>query len=199
MLIQPIELVWPAAQYLLGYVHALEQEWSPDNLRPEAWLDELAEIAEDPDGYLSARINRGGTGPPVTLPDGSTVRRLPGYTRWVWDGEFCGEINFRWQPGTPELPPYCLGHIGYSIVPWKRRRGYATRALELLLLEVRKEGLAYVELTTNTSNTASRRAIEANGGEVVERFFKSAAQGGAESLRYRISLVSPRVHPASIK
>jgi predicted acetyltransferase len=106
----------------------------------------------------------------------------------MWDGEFCGAIGFRWQPGTSELPSYVLGHIGYSVVPWKRRRGYATLALRLLLEDVGKEGLDYVELTTDADNVASRRVIEANGGEVVERFFKDVAYGGAESLRFRILL-----------
>ena len=61
--------------------------------------------------------------------DGTTVPRLPGYLKWMWDGEFCGVIGFRWQPGTEALPPTCLGHIGYAVVPWKRGRGYATAAL----------------------------------------------------------------------
>jgi predicted acetyltransferase len=52
----------------------------------------------------------------VALPDGTMVPRLPGFWRWLWDGEFCGSIQFRWQPGTPDLPPTCLGHIGYSVV-----------------------------------------------------------------------------------
>jgi predicted acetyltransferase len=56
------------------------------------------------------------------------------------------------------------------------------------LPQARAEGLAYVELTTQTDNIASQRVIEANGGEVVERFHKSHAHGGAESFRYRILL-----------
>jgi predicted acetyltransferase len=104
----------------------------------------------------------------------------------MWDGEFCGSIGFRWQPGTTELPPYCLGHVGYSVVPWKRQRGYATRALQLLLPHARAEGLAYIELTTDADNLASRRVIEANGGTLIERFYKPVVYGGAESLRYRI-------------
>ncbi len=164
------------------------QGWSRDNLRPQAALDDLARIAENPDRFLSEQVDREAKGPLITLPDGSTVPRLPGYSRWMWDGEFCGSIGFRWQPGTAELPPHCLGHVGYSVVPWKRGRGYATRALQLLLPQAGEEGLAYIELTTDSDNIASRRVIEANGGKLIERFHKPAAYGGAESLRFRILL-----------
>jgi len=193
MSIQLMQLVWPAAQYLSGYIHALQQGWSPDNLRPEAAGEELARIADDPVRFVAEQVDREANGPPIILPDGSTVARLPGYARWIWDGEFCGSISFRWQTGTTDLPPYCLGHIGYSVVPWKRQRGYATRALQLLLPEVRVEGLAFVELTTDADNLASRRVIEANGGELFERFHKSAEHGGAESLRFRIFMTKARV------
>ncbi|HEY3747138.1 MAG TPA: hypothetical protein VGL17_12890 [Gemmatimonadaceae bacterium] len=50
------------------------------------------------------------------------------------------------------------------------------------------EGLPYVELTTDTTNIASQRAILANGGKVVEQFNKPDAYGGAASLRFRIPL-----------
>jgi predicted acetyltransferase len=128
-----MELVWPDAHYLPGYVHALQQGWSPDNLRPQTALQHLARIETDPNRFLREQVDREAKGPPIQLPDNSTVPRLPGYTLWMWDGEFCGSIGLRWQPGTTELPPHCLGHVGYSVVPWKRRRGYATRALQLLL------------------------------------------------------------------
>jgi predicted acetyltransferase len=186
-----MDLVWPAAEYLPAYAHALQQGWSPDNLRPQTALDDLAKIDRDPDGFLSGLVDREAKGPPIALPDGSTVPRLPGYSQWMWDGEFCGAIGFRWQPGTTDLPSHCLGHVGYSVVPWKRRRGYATRALQLLLPHVRAEGLGYIELTTDADNIASRRVIEANGGTLIERFFKPAAYGGAESLRFRIHVQAP--------
>ena len=188
MKIQPMELVVPAEQYLSGYIHALRQGWSPDNLRPEASSEQLARIAEDPVRFLSQQDDREAKGPPIIVPGGRTVPRLPGFVRWMWDGEFCGTIGFRWQPGTTELPPYCLGHIGYSVVPWKRQRGYATRALQLLLPQAKSEGLAYVELTSDADNIASQRVIESNGGELIERFHKSAEYGGAESMRFRILL-----------
>lgn len=183
-----MKLVWPSAEYLAGYVHALEQGWSPDNLRPEARFELLERIAEDSTRFLSEQVDREAKAPPVTLPDGSTVPRLPGYSQWMWDGEFCGAIGFRWQPGTTELPPHCLGHIGYSVVPWKRRRGYATQALRLLLPQVRHEGLTYVEIVADADNVPSQRVIEANGGVLVERFNKGDLYGGKESLRYRVSL-----------
>lgn len=181
-----MELVWPTAEHLPGYVRALEQGWSPDNLRPEAAAETLERIARDPVRFIAEQVDREGKGPPVILPDGRSVPRLPGYTKWMWDGEFCGSINFRWQPGTADLPPYCLGHIGYAVVPWKRGRGYASRALALLLPEVKRAGLPYVEITTEADNAASRRVIEANGGKLVERFRKPEGYGGAESLRFRI-------------
>jgi len=187
------QLVWPHAQYLPGYVHALQQGWSPDNLRPEARFEELARIEADPARFLTEKVDREARGAPITLPDRTTVPRLPGYVLWMWDGEFCGAIGLRWQPGTTALPPYCLGHVGYSVVPWKRRRGYATHALQLLLPYARAEGLAHIELTATADNVASRRVIEANGGTLVEHFRTLQAHGGAESLRFRIRLSDDEV------
>lgn len=184
----PLRLIAPDAAHLSAYADALRRGWSPDNARPEAAAEELLEIECDAASFLAAQDSRDGGGPPVTLPDGSQVPRLPGFHRWMWDGEFCGEISFRWQPGTTDLPPHCLGHIGYSVVGWKRRRGYATRALALMLEDVVAAGLQFVELVTTLDNIASQRVIEANGGRMVERFRKIDAHGGAEGLRFRIEL-----------
>jgi predicted acetyltransferase len=186
--VDEMQLVWPEMRYLSSYAEALRRDWSPNNLRPEAAQDELERIASDASRFVAEQVDPEAKGPPVVLRDGSVVRRLPGYRRWMWDGEFCGVIGFRWQPGTPELPPHVLGHIGFSVVPWKRRRGYATRALALLLPDVCAAGLPYVELTTDVTNVASQRVIEVNGGRVIERFFKPAVHGGSESLRFRIDL-----------
>ena len=186
---ETLQLVWPSSKYLPSYVSALERGWSSDTVRGRAAADEeLASIQRDSGAFLASLVDREAAGEPVTLPNGSKVPRLPGYRRWLWDGEFCGSINFRWQRGTEALPPHCLGHIGYAVVPWKRRRGYATRALGLLLPEARNEGLRYVEITTDPENIASQRVIEANGGRLHERFTKPAAFGGTIGLRYRISL-----------
>jgi len=73
-------------------------------------------------------------------------------------------------------------------VPWKRRKGYATKALRLLLEEIRGGDMEFVEITTTADNTASRRVIEENGGELVETFRKGEFHGGGESYRFRIAL-----------
>jgi predicted acetyltransferase len=184
-----MQLVWPAEEHLASYTAALERGWSPDNTRPEAAVrEQLEKIARDPGAFVRSLVDREAKGPPVMMPDGSTFPRLPGYRKWMWDGEFCGSIGFRWQPGTSALPPHVLGHIGYAVVPWKRNRGYATRALELILDDARAEGLDYVELTADPDNLPSQRVITANGGVPVERFTKPPQYGGDESLRFRIDL-----------
>jgi predicted acetyltransferase len=184
-----MKLVVPSLAHLDGYADALRRGWSPDNVRlEEAAREELSAIDKDPAAFVASLDDREARGGPITLPDGSQVARLPGYRRWLWDGEFCGSIGFRWQPGTEVLPPSCLGHIGYAVVPWKRRLGYASQALALLLPEARKEGLAYVELTADLDNLPSQKVITANGGALVKSFRKGAAYGDVEALLFRIPL-----------
>ena len=184
-----MQLVWPSLERLPGYVDALKRGFSPDNVRGDiAAREQLAEIAKDAAGFVASLVDREARGGPIVLADGSTVPRLPGYQRWMWDDAFCGAIGFRWRPGTEALPKTCLGHIGYTVVPWKRRLGYATLALRALLPEARAEGLRYVEITTDPDNLASQRVVEANGGVLFEEFTKPEELGGTRSLRYRIQL-----------
>ena len=183
-----MQLVWPSTDTLPSYGHALEHGWSPNNLRPEAGQEELALIQADPAAFVASLVDREAKGAPVRMPDGSFVPRLPGYRRWMWDGEFCGSISLRWQQGSNALPPYCLGHIGYAVVPWKQRQGYATQALALLLREAPAEGLTYVQITTEPDNLASQRVIRTNCGELVEEFTSLPELGGMAMMRFRIVL-----------
>lgn len=184
-----MRIIRPGLEGLPSYVAALERGWSPDNVRgAEATREELERIGRDAALFVAEQEDPEGRLPPVKSPDGTSVPRLPGYRRWMWDGEFCGVIGFRWQRGTEALPPTCLGHIGYNVVPWKRRLGYATEALKQILPDARTVGLAYVEITTDPENLPSQRVIEANGGVLIERFKKPEQYGNKEGLRYRVML-----------
>jgi predicted acetyltransferase len=182
-----VHLIQPTEEHLDGYIAALRQGWSANTVATPAQIsEELTRIESDPIGVLATMDDREAKGPPIKLPDGSLARRLPGFRRWLWDGEFCGSIGLRWQPGTTDLPPHVLGHIGYAVVPWKRGRGYATAALRLLLPEAWSLGLPFVELTTDLDNRPSQRVIEANAGVLVVRFTLPAEYGETPSLKYRI-------------
>jgi predicted acetyltransferase len=154
-----LSLVIPSLRYLPGYVAALETGWSPDNTQ-DIHAEQLASIRRDAGAFLADLLGGGTT----RHADGRVTARLPDKMFWLWDGEFCGVIGLRWQNGSHDLPPYCRGHIGYAVVPWKRRRGYASTAVAMVLDEARAVGLARVFLTADRDNIASRRVIERKGG-----------------------------------
>jgi predicted acetyltransferase len=122
------------------------------------------------------------------LDDGRVVPLLPQRIRWIWDGDFCGQINLRWQPGTTDLPEWVLGHIGYAVVPWKRNRDYAQRALRHMLSEAREVGLTHVDLSTPETNAASQRVINVNGGALIETITSALYDPSIRRQRYRIAL-----------
>ena len=185
-----MELVRPEPNHLASYVAALQRGWSPDTTRgAEAAREALEKIEADPTSPFVVVDDPDGLGPAWKAPDGSLRARIPGRVRWMWDEDgFAGSINLRWLQGTTELPAHVLGHIGYSVVPWKRQRGYATRALGLLLPLARAEGLAHVDITTDPGNTPSQKVILANGGVLVEHFDKGPTWGHKPGVRFRIQL-----------
>ena len=60
------------------------------------------------------------------------------------------------------------GHIGFSVVPTERRKGYATEILRMVLAEAKNAGLTKVLLTCDTDNTGSYKTVE-NCGGVLEK------------------------------
>jgi predicted acetyltransferase len=178
-----LQLLEPSLVHLPDYAEALARGWSPNNVRNVSG-EQLNTIRADREAFVAELLSQAGT---VRLPDGTGIPKLPNRVRWMWDGAFAGHIGLRWQSGTDALPDYVLGHIGFAVVPWKRRRGYATQALALMLPLAREVGLRSVEITTDTDNTASQRVIEANGGRLVGEF-RNPRFGPKPKLRYVIDV-----------
>lgn len=78
------------------------------------------------------------------------------------DQKILGTIQIR-HTFTPFLETYG-GHIGYSIRPSERQKGYATKMLHDCLPYCRSLGLDRVLVCCMDTNTASRKTILANGG-----------------------------------
>lgn len=112
---------------------------------------------EDFDAYLRQTIQaEGGYG----LPEGF----VPYTSYWtVLDNtKIIGFCNFRHY-----LTSFLKiegGHIGYSIRPSERKKGYGKRQLALMLEECRWMAISRVMLTCDFDNIGSSKIIEANGG-----------------------------------
>ena len=78
------------------------------------------------------------------------------------------------------------GHIGYSIRPSERRRGYGTRILALTLPRARALGVDRVLVTCDTDNIGSARVIEKNGGVLASEGYSSLVE--TRVSRYWITL-----------
>lgn len=100
------------------------------------------------------------------------------------DGKVVGLINIRHS-----LTDYLLregGHIGYSIRPGERRKGYATEMLAQALAFCRDTlGLKRVLVTCNKDNLASARTIQRNGGMLED---EPVSEAGNIIQRYWIAL-----------
>ena len=178
-----LRLVAPTLDRLPGYAAALAEGWSPDTTQ-DVSAAQLAAIGRDPAAFLAELTRQDGM---FTQASGRQVPRLPSRTFWLDDGEFCGMTNLRFVARSDLLPDYVSGHIGYAVVPWKRRRGYATRGLALMLPVAREAGLSRIEITCDEDNEPSRRVIEKNGGMLTGT---RPERGGHRKLVFRIDLVT---------
>ena len=106
------------------------------------------------------RLSQDGKDPSKIPPD-----RVPA-TQYIYvresDGAVVGMLQLR-HCFNGYLEKYA-GHIGYSVRPSERRKGFATAMLRDALPRCRELGIRDVLITCLTDNEGSRRTILNNGG-----------------------------------
>lgn len=100
------------------------------------------------------------------------------------DNKLVGVIDLRHEIESHPILREWGGHIGYSVHPSERRKGYAKEMLRLNLDNARKLGLKKVMISCNEDNIASAKTIMANGGV----FEKAVEVEGRIIHRYWITL-----------
>ena len=139
----------------------------------EAYTDYVNEFSAAEEGYIH------GSGAELQVDFSEFLRLLQDYAKginlpqgWVpastyWllsEGRVLGVSNLR--HALTEFLRREGGHIGYSVRPSERGKGYATAMLRLVLEKAKELGLKMVLVTCDKDNPASARVIRKNGGKL---------------------------------
>ena len=170
-----VRLVLPSIKYARAYLKAYKEFAKIGEITALGVHVQLNKL-DDFKIYLKrSRDNRKG----INLPKG----RVPSTTYWAMVGNrVVGRVDIRHKlnKGLRVIG----GHIGYTVVPTERQKGYGTQMLALALKHTKKLGIKNVLVTCDDANTASKKIIESNGGKLINK----VKHDDILRLRYNIKL-----------
>src|SRR5262249_51843150 len=123
-----MKLVEPSAKYKDSFIEAVKEfrndTWQNETVRPYGQLS-LSELENDFDSFAEKERSH-------ALGKNQPAGYVPQSEFWLIDkGEFIGRVGIRHR--LTEHLEAIGGHIGYSIRPSKRGKGYGNAVLELAL------------------------------------------------------------------
>lgn len=152
-----LKLIKPNEKYYKQYKDMMD-EWNMEGSRITPWPLHLKYHTEEYFKEMLTRIEEVENGENLGEYASST-------TYWLYDDErniLIGASNLRHYLTEKGLKLW--GHIGYGIRPSERRKGYATKILEMTIMKAKKRNIDKVLLGAYTGNIGSWKAMEKCGG-----------------------------------
>ncbi|TLS52195.1 GNAT family N-acetyltransferase [Paenibacillus antri] len=150
-----IRLVKPQMEFEREYL-SFYREWKDSGEDMVPWV-----ISKDPSDFQGMLKFLSDSEQGIGLPEGW----VPDSTFWLVDHDkrVLGAVNIRHR--LTEHLKNTGGHIGYGIRPSERQKGYATKLLQLSIIEARKLGIDKVLVVCDADNIASEKTIIKNSGK----------------------------------
>lgn len=150
-----LKLILPNKKYVRSLVKGLDELREEGNMQTKSLFGIFHSAKDFP--VLIKKIRTGRKG--LNLPKGIVPQTV---YFGVVGNKFVGILKLRHKLNKNLLQKG--GHIGYSVMPSERCKGYATEMLKLGLQKAKKLGIEKVLVTCLEKNIASRKVIERNGG-----------------------------------
>ena len=154
-----LKLIYPTMEY---------------EIEAKEYINEFIEYGSEPNGCagLKRYLNDYDAWLTKINEDKSKMDKIPASTYFAireYDKKIIGTINIR--HGINETLLKKGGHIGFSVRPTERQKGYATEILFLGLKKLKEMGIEKALLTCDKDNIGSAKTIEKNCGILENEIF----------------------------